>query len=52
MYNKGENTIGDFLNAEIQKLISDGTVDKIISKYEPFKGAVIRVGDTRAKDIQ
>lgn len=52
MYKKGDSTVGDFLNAEIDKLIKDGTVDRIISKYEPFQGAVIRVGDPRAKDQQ
>ena len=52
MYKKGETKTGDFLNAEIAKLIKDGTIDKIVSKYEPFKGAVIRANDSLAKDIQ
>lgn len=52
MYKKGNSAVGDFLNAQIAALIKDGTVDKIISKYEPYKGAVIRVGDPRAKDVQ
>lgn len=52
MYKKGAQKIGDFLNAEINKLVQDGTIDRIINKYEPFKGAVIRVGDPRAVDVQ
>lgn len=52
MYKKGESKIGDFLNTEIDKLIKDGTVDKIIAKYAPFKGAVISANDSLAIDIQ
>lgn len=52
MYKKGESKIGDFLNAEIDKLIKDGTIDKIIAKYAPFKGAVISASDSLAVDIQ
>lgn len=52
MFRKSDQKIADFLNSEIDKLIKDGTVDKIIAKYEPFKGAVIRVGDPRAVDRQ
>ena len=52
MYKKGESKVGDFLNAEIDKLIKDGTIDKIIAKYEPFKGAVIRANDTLGVDKQ
>jgi len=52
MYKKGETKIGDFLNVEIEKLIKDGTIDKIIAKYEPFKGAVIRATDSLAVDRQ
>lgn len=52
MYKKGEQKIGDFLNAEIDKLLKDGTIDKIIDKYSPFQGAVIKVGDPRAVDKQ
>lgn len=52
MYKKGESKVGDFLNAEIEKLIKDGTIDKIIAKYEPFKGAVIRANDSLGVDIQ
>jgi polar amino acid transport system substrate-binding protein len=52
MYKKGESKIGDFLNTEIDKLIKDGTIDKIIAKYAPFKGAVISASDSLAVDIQ
>lgn len=52
MYKKGETKIGDFLNTEIDKLIKDGTIDKIILKYLPFKGAVISANDSLAVDIQ
>ncbi|MFN9109772.1 MAG: substrate-binding periplasmic protein, partial [Bacteroidota bacterium] len=52
MYKNGETKVGDFLNAEIDKLIKDGTIDKIIAKYAPFKGAVISASDSLAVDIQ
>ncbi|MDI9338412.1 MAG: transporter substrate-binding domain-containing protein [Alphaproteobacteria bacterium] len=52
MYKKGQTKLGAFLNTEIQKLIEDGTIEKIIAKYEPFPGAIINVKDARAKDIQ
>ncbi len=52
MYKKGETKVGDFLNTEIDKLIKDGTVDKIIAKYLPYKGAVISATDSLAIDIQ
>ncbi len=52
MYKKGESKVGDFLNAQIDQLIKDGTIDKIIAKYEPFKGAVIRATDSLAIDRQ
>lgn len=52
MYKKGESKIGDFLNTEIDKLIKDGTIDKILAKYEPFKGAIISASDSLAIDIQ
>ena len=52
MYKKGSSKIGAFLNGEVEKLIKDGTIDKIIAKYEPFKGAIIRVGDSLAVDKQ
>jgi polar amino acid transport system substrate-binding protein len=52
MYKKGAQKVGDFLNAEIDKLLKDGTIERIITKYEPFKGSVIRVGDPRAVDVQ
>ena len=52
MFKKGATKMSDFLNSEIQKLIKDGTIDKIIAKYEPFKGAIIRVGDPLAVDKQ
>jgi polar amino acid transport system substrate-binding protein len=52
MYKKGESKVGDFLNTEIDKLVKDGTIDKIIAKYAPFKGAVISANDSLAIDIQ
>lgn len=52
MFKKGAQKTQTFLNAEIDKLIKDGTVDRIVAKYEPFSGAVIRVGDPRAVDKQ
>lgn len=52
MYKKGEQKIADFLNAEIDKLLKDGTIDKIIDKYSPFQGAIIKVNDPRAVDKQ
>ena len=36
----------------IEKLIKDGTVDKIIARYAPFKGAVISATDSLGVDIQ
>lgn len=52
MYKKGESNVGDFLNAELDKMIKDGTIDKIIAKYQPFKGAVISASDSLGVDIQ
>lgn len=52
MYKKGDQKIADFLNAEIDKLLKDGTIDRIIDKYAPFQGAVIKVNDPRAVDKQ
>lgn len=52
MYKQGAQQMGDFLNGEIDKLVKDGTIESILLKYEPFKGAVIRVGDPRAVDVQ
>jgi polar amino acid transport system substrate-binding protein len=52
MYKKGESKVGNFLNTEIDKLLKDGTIDKIIAKYAPFKGAVISATDSLAVDIQ
>ena len=52
MYKKGSSKVGTFLNTEIDKLIKDGTIDIIIAKYEPFKGAVIKTTDPLAVDIQ
>jgi ABC-type amino acid transport substrate-binding protein len=48
MYKKGNTKLGEFLNAEIEKLLEDGTIDKIIDKYAPFKGAVISATDALA----
>lgn len=52
MYKKGNVQLGNFLNSEIDKLIEDGTIDKIIKKYTPFEGAVISATDPRAIEIQ
>lgn len=52
MYKKGNTRLGDFLNAEIDKLLKEGTIDKIIEKYVPFHGAVISANDTLAVEIQ
>jgi polar amino acid transport system substrate-binding protein len=52
LYKKGNTKLGDFLNAQIDTLIKDGTVDRIIAKYEPFKGAVIRSTDSLAVEKQ
>ncbi len=52
MYKKGETKLGDFLNTEIEKLLKDGTIDKIIARYEPFKGAVISANDPMAIEKQ
>lgn len=52
MFKKGNTKIGEFLNSEIEKLLKDGTIDKIISKYVPFKGAVISATDSLAIEKQ
>lgn len=48
MFKKGNAEIEKFLNVEIEKLIQDGTVDKILDKYLPFPEAAIKVTDSRA----
>jgi len=52
MYKKGNAKIGEFLNVEIDKLLKDGTIDKIIGKYIPFEGAVISASDSLAVEKQ
>ncbi|GHT78627.1 amino acid ABC transporter substrate-binding protein [Bacteroidia bacterium] len=52
MYKKGNSKTGDFLNTEIEKLLKDGTIDKIIGKYLPFEGAVISATDSLAIERQ
>jgi ABC-type amino acid transport substrate-binding protein len=52
MYKQGNEKLGEFLNREIENLLKDGTVDRIIEKYEPFKGAVISATDPRATERQ
>ena len=52
MFKKGDSKMADFLNKEIEKLLKDGTIDKIIAKYEPFKGAVNSATSSLALDIQ
>lgn len=48
MFKKGNSKIEDFLNVEIDKLVKDGTIDKILVKYLPFPEAAIKVTDSRA----
>ena len=45
---KGESDLKEFLNSEIKKLANDGTIDQILEKYAPFKGAVISITDSLA----
>ncbi|MDY0389163.1 MAG: transporter substrate-binding domain-containing protein, partial [Methanolobus sp.] len=52
MYKKGNVKLGEFLNDEIEKLIKDGSLDSIINKYLPFKGALISVTDSLAIEKQ
>jgi ABC-type amino acid transport substrate-binding protein len=52
MLKKEEDRFKSFLNASISKLVKDGTINKIIKKYQPFEGAVIQVTDSIAKDTQ
>ena len=52
MFKKGNSKIGEFLDAEIQKLLDDGTVDRIIEKYIPFPGAVISATDPMGVEKQ
>ena len=39
MIKKGEYKLQSMINVAIQELMNNGFVDKVISKYEPFKGA-------------
>ncbi len=52
MFKKGEIKIQNFLNSAIDTLVSNGTIDRIITKYAPFEGAVISASDSLAIDIQ
>ena len=52
MYKKGNSKLGAFLDTEIEKLVKDGTVDKIIGQYVPYKGAVISPTDSLAIEKQ
>lgn len=52
MYKKGNEKVGNFLNIEIDKLLKDGTIDRIINQYIPFEGAVISATDSLAIDKQ
>lgn len=45
---KGEKDLIVFLNSEIRKLATDGTIDLILERYSPFKGAVISITDSLA----
>lgn len=52
MYKKGNDKIGEFLNAEIDKMLKDGTIDSIIGRYIPFEGALISATDSLAVEKQ
>lgn len=52
MFKKGNVKLENFINSELEKLINDGSIDKIIEKYIPFKGAVISVTDSLAVEKQ
>ena len=52
MYKKGNSKIGTFLNVEIEKLLKDGTIDRIIAKYLPFEGAIISATNALAIENQ
>jgi ABC-type amino acid transport substrate-binding protein len=52
MYKKGESAIGDFINKNVEAMLKDGSLEQILAKYEPTKGTIIRVNDSRAKDKQ
>lgn len=42
MVKKGEVEFTSMINTALQELMNNGEVDKIIAKYEPFKGAFYR----------
>lgn len=52
MFDQGHPELKSFLDAEIQKLIDDGFVDRTLVKYAPFEGAVISATDPRAIERQ
>lgn len=52
MLNKNEDRFKELLNSSIDKLVKNGTVEKIVKEYQPFEGAVIQVTDSIARDIQ
>lgn len=52
MFDQGHPELKSFLDGEIQKLIKDGTVDRVLAKYAPFEGAVISATDPRAIERQ
>lgn len=43
MLNKGEEKFRSMLNAALQEVINNGTVDRLLDKYEPFRGATYRL---------
>jgi polar amino acid transport system substrate-binding protein len=43
MMKKGNTELQAIINQGINELVADGTLDKILNKYEPFPHAVIRV---------
>lgn len=45
MIKKGNKLLESELNKTISVLLKNGVIDKIIKKYEPFKGAVISASD-------
>lgn len=46
---KGETGLVDVLNAAIQELYGNGTIDRILSKYETSPGAILRAALPYAK---
>lgn len=52
MFKQNEDDFKEFLNRSINKLIENGQINEIIDQYKPFEGAIIKVTDSLARDIQ